>query len=371
MFILPKNTHAELWDGPRTGIQGVKELFGADEAYENTKFIAHLKNIIGTYKNIFMDSPGNMPTLISDESTKKLIETGTFWEKLWFNIKKGFYPLLTCLKIQSILPLSKTIQELRMIKSHSEIEAMKKSGLISSKAFVEAMKWTKPGLTEAQLWAKFDYETRMRGSSVLAYVPVIAGGPNALSLHYVRNDMELKDNDLVLVDCGGEYNGYASDITRTWPVNGKFTEAQKELYQAILNVNKECIKLCTESTNISLHGIHSQSVSLMKQELEKIGFNVSGWDLERILYPHHVGHYLGLDVHDLHSLDRSRKLKQNMVITIEPGIYVPYDDKFPSKYQGIGIRIEDNVVIGKDQPFVLTANTPKEVVDIEFCCNSQ
>lgn len=96
MFILPKNTHAELWDGPRTGIQGVKELFGADEAYENTKFIAHLKNIIGTYKNIFMDSPGNMPTLISDESTKKLIETGTFWEKLWFNIKKGFYPLLTC-----------------------------------------------------------------------------------------------------------------------------------------------------------------------------------------------------------------------------------------------------------------------------------
>lgn len=351
MFILPKNTHAELWDGPRTGIQGVKELFGADEAYENTKFIAHLKNIIGTYKNIFMDSPGNMPTLISDESTKKLIETG--------------------LKIQSILPLSKTIQELRMIKSHSEIEAMKKSGLISSKAFVEAMKWTKPGLTEAQLWAKFDYETRMRGSSVLAYVPVIAGGPNALSLHYVRNDMELKDNDLVLVDCGGEYNGYASDITRTWPVNGKFTEAQKELYQAILNVNKECIKLCTESTNISLHGIHSQSVSLMKQELEKIGFNVSGWDLERILYPHHVGHYLGLDVHDLHSLDRSRKLKQNMVITIEPGIYVPYDDKFPSKYQGIGIRIEDNVVIGKDQPFVLTANTPKEVVDIEFCCNSQ
>ncbi|CAO3668145.1 unnamed protein product [Rhizopus stolonifer] len=351
MFILPKNTHAELWDGPRTGIQGVKELFGADEAYENTKFIAHLKSTIGTYKNIFMDSPGSMPTLISDESTKKLIETG--------------------LKIQSILPLSKTIQELRMVKSHSEIEAMKKSGLISSKAFVEAMKWTKPGVTEAQLWAKFDYETRMRGSSVLAYVPVIAGGPNALSLHYVRNDMELKDNDLVLVDCGGEYNGYASDITRTWPVNGQFTEAQKELYQAILNVNKECIKLCTESTNISLHGIHSQSVSLMKQELEKIGFNVSGWDLERILYPHHVGHYLGLDVHDLHSLDRSRKLKQNMVITIEPGIYVPYDDKFPSKYQGIGIRIEDNVVIGKDQPFVLTANTPKEVVDIEFCCNNQ
>ncbi|ORE08126.1 hypothetical protein BCV72DRAFT_249007 [Rhizopus microsporus var. microsporus] len=323
MFVLPKNAHAELWDGPRTGIEGAKEIFGADEAYENTKFIAYLKKAIGTYKHVFMDSPGNMPTLISDESTKKLIETG--------------------LKIQSILPLSKIVQELRMIKSPSEIETMKQSGLISSKAFVEAMKWTKPGITEAQLWAKFDYEVRMRGSTMLAYVPVIAGGPNALSLHYVRNDMELKDNDLVLVDCGGEYNGYASDITRTWPVNGKFTEPQKELYQAVLNVNKACIKLCTEANSVSLHGIHSQSVKLMKEELQKIGFNVTGWDLERILYPHHVGHYLGLDVHDLHDLDRSRKLKQNMVITIEPGIYVPYDSKFPSKYHGIGIRIEDNV----------------------------
>ncbi|KAG1380929.1 hypothetical protein G6F61_003626 [Rhizopus arrhizus] len=349
MFVPPKNAHAELWDGPRTGIQGAKEIFGADEAYESTKFTAYLKHIIGSYKNIFMDSPEKMPTLLSDESAK-LIQTG--------------------LKIQSILPLSKKVQELRMIKSPSEIEAMKKSGLISAKAFVEAMKWTKPGLTEAQLWAKFDYETRMRGSSMLAYVPVIAGGPNALSLHYVRNDMELKDNDLVLVDCGGEYNGYASDITRTWPVNGRFSDAQKELYQAVLNVNKKCIKLCTESSNLSLHGIHSESVRFMKEELEEIGFNVTGWDLERILYPHHVGHYLGLDVHDLHGLDRSRKLKQNMVITIEPGIYVPYDDKFPSKYQGIGIRIEDNVVIGKEEPYVLTSNTPKEVVDIEFCCNN-
>ncbi|KAG1352502.1 hypothetical protein G6F62_002662 [Rhizopus arrhizus] len=349
MFVPPKNAHAELWDGPRTGIQGAKEIFGADEAYESTKFTAYLKHIIGSYKNIFMDSPEKMPTLLSDESAK-LIQTG--------------------LKIQSILPLSKKVQELRMIKSPSEIEAMKKSGLISAKAFVEAMKWTKPGLTEAQLWAKFDYETRMRGSSMLAYVPVIAGGPNALSLHYVRNDMELKDNDLVLVDCGGEYNGYASDITRTWPVNGRFSDAQKELYQAVLNVNKKCIKLCTESSNLSLHGIHSESVRFMKEELEEIGFNATGWDLERILYPHHVGHYLGLDVHDLHGLDRSRKLKQNMVITIEPGIYVPYDDKFPSKYQGIGIRIEDNVVIGKEEPYVLTSNTPKEVVDIEFCCNN-
>ncbi|CAO3651439.1 unnamed protein product [Mucor hiemalis] len=348
MFVLPKNASAELWDGPRTGVDGVKELFGADEAFDNTRFGSHLKKIISSSKNIFMDNPGAMPTLIKDETTKKLIETG--------------------LKLQTLYPLSKLVQELRMIKSPSEIEVMKKSGMISSKSFIEAMKWTEPDTTEGQLWAKFDYETRVRGSTVLAYVPVIAGGPNALSMHYVRNDMELKDGDLVLVDCGGEYNGYASDITRTWPVNGKYTEPQRELYQAVLNVNKACIKLCTESESISLHGIHTQSVKLMKKELEKIGFNVNSWDLERILYPHHVGHYLGLDVHDLHDLDRSRKLKENMVITIEPGLYVPFDNKFPAKYQGIGIRIEDNVVIGKDEPYVLTATSPKEVVDIEYCC---
>ncbi|CEP17624.1 hypothetical protein [Parasitella parasitica] len=350
MFVLPKNASAELWDGPRTGVEGAKEFFGADEAYDNARFSAYFNKVLSSSKHIFMDSPGSMPSLISNDSTKKLIETG--------------------LKLQTILPLSKTIQELRMIKSPNEIEIMKKSGMISSKAFIEAMKWTEPGKTEGQLWAKFDYETRVRGSSILAYVPVIAGGPNALSMHYVRNDMELKNGDLVLVDCGGEYNGYASDITRTWPVNGRFSEAQKELYQAVLNVNKTCIKMCTESNSISLHGIHAQSVKLMKQELQNIGFNVNSWDLERILYPHHVGHYLGLDVHDLHDLDRSRKLKKNMVVTIEPGIYVPFDDKFPSKYQGIGIRIEDNIVVGKDEPYVLTATSPKEIVDVEFCCHN-
>lgn len=174
----------------------------------------------------------------------------------------------------------------------------------------------------------------------------------------------------MLVDCGGEYNGYASDITRTWPVNGKFSDPQKKLYQAVLNVNKACIKLCTESHNMSLHGIHDVSVKLMKQELDKIGFPVKSGDVERVLYPHHVGHYLGLDVHDCHDLDRSRRLKEGMVITIEPGLYVPYDNQFPEEYQGIGIRIEDNVCIGKEDPWILTVTAPKEVVDIEYCCSN-
>ncbi|CAO3631057.1 unnamed protein product [Cunninghamella blakesleeana] len=349
MFVNPKNANAELWDGPRTGIEGVKELFGADEAYENTRFKSFVQEALSS-KYIFVDKPEHFPSLLTNDQMGEIISAGQ--------------------RLKSIKPLSGLIQELRVVKSDYEIEIMKKSGQISSKAFVEAMKWTQPGYTESQLWAKLDYECRMRGSSMLAYVPVVAGGSNALSMHYVRNDMVLNDNDLVLVDCGGEYNGYASDITRTWPVNGTFTDPQKDLYQVVLNVNKACIKLCTEATNLSLNGIHNESVKIMKQELLNIGFSTNTWELERVLYPHHVGHYLGLDVHDVTDISRSRKLQKNMVVTIEPGLYIPYDDRYPKKYQGIGIRIEDNIVIGTSDSdtYVLTANTPKEVIDVEFCC---
>ncbi|KAI7869772.1 peptidase M24, structural domain-containing protein [Spinellus fusiger] len=350
MFVSPKNPKVELWEGPCTGIDGVKELFGADEGYENSRFPSYLQSCF-TAPHLFMDSPVLTPSLMSQSGSKMAIDVG--------------------LRKKAVKPLSKYVQELRLIKSDGEIELMKQSGYISSKAFIEAMKWTQPGYLEDQLWAKMEYECRMHGSSVLAYVPVVAGGPNALSLHYVRNDMVLKDGDLVLVDCGGEYNGYASDITRTWPVNGKFTEPQRQLYQAVLNVNKMCIKLCTEEADVSLHAIHAASVDAMKNELGAIGFEASRQDIETILYPHHVGHYLGLDVHDVHSIDRSRKLKSNTVITIEPGLYVPYNDKFPAQFQGIGIRIEDNVVIGRETPYVLTATAPKEIVDIEFCCANQ
>ncbi|ORX49928.1 hypothetical protein DM01DRAFT_1338059 [Hesseltinella vesiculosa] len=345
MFVNPKNEQAELWDGPRTGVEGVKELFGADEAYDNTQFSAHLHKILQA-KHVYMDKPSEIPTLLDAHSS--LTAAGH--------------------KLNTIQPLGKLVQELRLIKSDAEIELMRTSGRVSSKAFVQSMKWTEPGLGEAQLWAKLEYECRMRGSSALAYVPVVAGGSNALSMHYVRNDMLLKDGDLVLVDAGGEYHGYASDITRTWPVNGKFTDAQRDLYQVVLNVNKACIKLCTETSGQSLNGIHNESVRIMRQELKNIAFPLNHWDLERVLYPHHVGHYLGLDVHDVYDITRSRKLQKNMVVTIEPGLYVPYDDRFPKHFQGIGIRIEDNVVIGTSDPFVLTANAPKEIIDVEACC---
>ncbi|OZJ02425.1 hypothetical protein BZG36_04831, partial [Bifiguratus adelaidae] len=201
MFVPPKTAEAELWDGPRTGLEGVKEMFDADEAFESSRFLYRLKDILDQYQHVFVDMPPTAPSILSKEFLKRLTE-----------------------------------------ERAAEAALMRKSGEISAKSFIQTMKFTDPSKSEHQLWAKLDYECRMRGSSMLAYVPVVAGGKNALSMHYVRNDMPLRDGDLVLLDGGGEYAGYASDITRTWPVNGTFSPAQKQLYQAVLNVQKKCIK---------------------------------------------------------------------------------------------------------------------------------
>jgi intermediate cleaving peptidase 55 len=188
---------------------------------------------------------------------------------------------------------------------------------------------------------------------------------HALTLHYTRNDDVLRDGDLVLVDAGGRYGGYCADISRTWPVNGKFTGPQRDLYQAVLNVNKACIELCTESSGYSLSDLHAKSEELLYSELTNAGLKLTRHQL-RELYPHYIGHHLGLDVHDLNS-SKLDPLKSNQVVTIEPGVYVPDTPKWPSHYRGIGIRIEDNVVIGPESYENLTIDALKEIEDIEAC----
>ncbi|CAB4400223.1 unnamed protein product [Rhizophagus irregularis] len=342
MFVPPKNTSVEMWDGSRTGVLGAVEIFGADEAIESTRFNSKIKEIVKNYKDIYIDLPAKTNILSSDSIYKS---TSRAYVK----------------------PLSRIIQELRLIKSDSEIALMKVAGQITGKAFIETIKFTNLGFTEHDLYAKVDFECRIRGAQYLAYVPVVAGGINALTLHYVRNDMPLQNGDLVLVDAGSEYHGYASDITRTWPINGKFSPAQRDLYEVVLNANRQCIKLCTEKKNISLNKIHEKSVQFIKEGLSSLGFDLVEGDVDRVLYPHHVGHYLGLDVHDTHDLERSRILKSGMVITIEPGVYIPPNDAYPKHFHGMGIRIEDDVLVGETDPYVLSSIAPKEIVDIEYC----
>ncbi|KAF9306727.1 hypothetical protein BGZ74_004172 [Mortierella antarctica] len=398
MFVAPKNANVEMWEGARTGLDAAKEVFGADEAVDANLFRYRIVDMAGRYENVYFDYP--TPSLFLPIEIAKKLHNKPVVNSVLSSVTRVFNNLtgkannsnlshrsaktssfsFTGSSTFTSTPdsdamnapkgLSPLIQEQRVIKSEAEIKLMRQSGEISGKAFIETMKFTNPARLEHQVYAKFDFECRMRGSQMMAYVPVVAGGSNALTMHYVNNDQPLKDGDLILMDAGGEYHNYASDITRTWPINGKFTQAQKDLYEVVLNANKECIKLCTEEHGLSLNQIHDVSMRLTKEGLAKLGIKPLPNDVDRRLYPHHVGHYLGMDVHDTGDISRSRVLKEGMVITIEPGLYIPRDPAYPEKYQGIGIRIEDNVAIGKTVPHVLSVTAPKEVVDIEYCCNN-
>lgn len=274
-----------------------------------------------------------------------------------------FQKLIQNSKVKSLRPI---IHELRALKSEAEIINMRVAGKASGRAITNAMRrqWTR----EKDLNAFLDFDFKIQGCDNTAYVPVIAGGKNALSIHYVRNDDVLKDGQTVLVDAGGEYGGYITDITRTWPINGKFTDPQRDLYEMILNVQRSSVSLCRESSNMTLDKIHSITENGLKDGLRRLGFGVDGNAME-VLFPHHVGHYIGLDVHDCPGHPRSISLKAGHCVTIEPGIYVPDDERWPSHFRGLGIRIEDSVCVQDDAPLVLTTEAVKEVVDIEALRN--
>ncbi|ESZ95625.1 hypothetical protein SBOR_4021 [Sclerotinia borealis F-4128] len=336
LFVRPKDAQAELWDGARSGEQAALDVFNADESGDINQAHVLLKPLIEGASEVFMD--------IHESATKQV----------------DFKKLLHRAKNPTLLePL---MNELRAIKSKGEIENMRKAGKISGRSFTNAMRrqWTE----EKHLGAFLEYDFKIGGCEKSAYVPVIGGGKNAQSIHYVSNNDILRDGELVLVDGGGQYGGYIADITRTWPINGKFSDAQKDLYEAILRVQRTSIALCRESANMTLDKLHTVTRNGLTDQLKQLGFDMSGNAIDT-LFPHHVGHYIGLDVHDVPGYSRSKPLKEGHCITIEPGIYVPNDERWPAHFRGMGIRIEDSVCVQDDTPLVLTTEAVKEVVDIE------
>jgi intermediate cleaving peptidase 55 len=272
---------------------------------------------------------------------------------------QGFAEIIETKKIKALRSI---MNDLRVNKSVAEIKTMRKAGQASGRAFTEAMRhrFTK----EKDLDAFLTYQFKINGCDRTAFEPVVAGGANALSIHYVRNDDILQDGQLVLADAGGEYGGYVSDITRTWPTNGKFTPAQRDLYEAVLTVQRSCIKECREDAHTSLELLHQKAERELKEALRQIGFDMSS-NAINILLPHHLSHYVGLDLHDCIGYSKKATLKAGQCITVEPGVYIPFDERFPKHFQGMGIRIEDSVCVQEEGPLVLTAEAVKEVVDIE------
>ncbi|KAK5584640.1 hypothetical protein RB653_006255 [Dictyostelium firmibasis] len=348
LFVRERIAAKEKWDGPRCGSENVQKYFGIDFGYNLT----------------LKDGIPILGKLIENSLDGKIYCNTTPWDGLSDKLQPY-------LKNVNFYTIETFLQKNRLIKSKNEILMMLNSCEIAGKSFSETMKYVggnsgKP-LNEYQVSAYFEWCVKDKGAKRLSYPPVVAGGDNGHTLHYIQNNQTLVDGELLLMDAGCEYWSYTSDITRTFPINGKFTEAQRDIYEAVLDVNKRCIELCKEGE--SIESIHSKAIELTDNHLKRLGItNANNPNDYTLYFPHSIGHYLGMDTHDTLDFGYSVKLEPGMIITIEPGIYISkYDQNVPEKYRGISIRIEDNVVIpdSNSPPIVLTHLAPKEISQIE------
>jgi Xaa-Pro aminopeptidase len=333
LFVQKKEPLKELWDGKRLGVDRAKELFEVDEVFEY------------------------------DETSLREMANGASRLYVEFEDKRA----LDFLKNEhyELKNLSKMIQKLRLIKSKSEIKTIKKAISITAKAHKKAMKMSKTNRFEYELQALIEYTFKKNGSYSDAYTTIVASGNNANTLHYIKNSKKMKKGELVLIDAGCEYKSYASDITRTLPVSTKFTKAQKDIYNLVLASQKKAIKLVKPDAARSQ--MQQKIEGFLEKGLVRLGFNKGS--IKRY-FPHGLGHWMGLDVHDMAPY-RTKKgkeipLKKGMLLTIEPALYIDKNDKeAPKKYRGIGIRIEDNILVTKNGYKNLSKMIPKEIDEIE------
>lgn len=348
LFVQKKDKTLELWNGERLGVKEAKKSFLVDEVYESDDFKKRFKEFIKGKKTIYC------------ELGSKKIEL-----KKVLKLTKDFETR------HDIIPL---IQRMRLFKSAAEIELIKESIAITAKAHHRAMSVNKKGRFEYELQAEIEHEFKINAAYSDAYTSIVACGNSANTLHYIKNDKLLADGELILIDAGCEHNYYASDITRTIPVNGKFTQAQKELYNLVLDTQLRVISMIKPFIKRS-HLQESAEIMLTKGMVELGILKGSYKKLIKLqkhkkYYPHGIGHWMGIDVHDPapYRDDKHREipLQKGMVLTIEPGIYIDKDDKsVPKKYRGIGIRIEDDILITKDGYENLSSAIAKTVDEIE------
>jgi Xaa-Pro aminopeptidase len=348
LFVAKKDPTQELWNGKRLGEEKAKEKFLVDEVYEIEKFDEIFSENFKNIRNLYYDFSLNY---LRFKAMKRLSKGVTIYRDIKENIQK-----------------------MRLIKSSSEIKLIKKALAITTEAHHKLMKLDKVGMYEYQLQAKLESIFKSNGAYSDAYTSIVAGGNNANTLHYIENSKKLKSGDLILIDAGCEYEYYASDITRTIPVSNKFTKAQRKLYNMVLDVQLKIISMI--KPQVLRSDLQKASEELLCQGMIDLG--ILKGKKEKLLeqkahkkyFPHGIGHWMGIDVHD-EAPYRDEKfqeipLKAGMVLTIEPGIYCDENDKtIPKKYRGIGIRIEDNILVTKDGCDNLSNAVRKTVQEIE------
>ena len=361
LFVQPKDLLKEIWEGRRPCVEGAVKDWPVDIAYAHDELEEKLSELLVQCSRVFVKQgvDENVDSIVEHEMKRNSRARQKF----------GTGPV-------SIVDPSPQINELRLRKSDREIAIMRHSAKIASQAHIQAMANTKPGVGEWQLEGIIEGVFKYCRTSGIAYPCIIGSGDNATVLHYTVNDDTCEDGEVLLIDAGCEYNGYASDITRSWPVNGKFSDAQAEIYQIVLDSQIAAIDECRVGN--SYDAPHTAARRVLAEGLIRLG--VIKQDLDEALsadgelntwYMHNTGHWLGLDVHDvgIYRPDGdARLLEEGMVLTVEPGLYFGAwrpDVDCPERYANIGIRIEDDVLVTKDGPDVLSSDCPKTIANIE------
>ena len=357
LFCRERDPHREMWDGLMAGTERAVTHFGFDEAYPISDMKKRLPKLLHGRERVYYD--------LGKDSDFDHLLIG------WMNdfrakTRKKFHAP------DEIVALDHNLHEMRLFKSRTEITAMRKSARVAAAAHKRAMQTCRPGMNEADIHAEL-LHTFTHNQCEASYIPIVGGGANACVLHYISNKAPLNDGDLLLIDAGAEYAGYASDITRTFPVNGKFSGAQRDLYELVLTSNLKAID--EVRAGMPWDHVHETAVQVATEGMIELG--ILKGSLEEALeeehfkdfYVHNTGHWLGLDVHDVgeYEIDgHSRILESGMVLTVEPGIYIPAScTAVAEQWRGLGIRVEDDVVVTKGTADVLSSDVCKTIDEIE------
>lgn len=365
LFVQPNDPEKETWTGYRVGVEGVKERYGADEAYPINELDKNLPQYLEKADRIYYHL--GRDRAFNDKILKQ-------WQNLMAGYpKRGYGPIA----IEDTNPI---LHAMRLVKSPAELELMRKAAEISVEAHNHVREFTKPGRYEYEIQAELEHIFRLRGGMGPAYPSIVASGANACVLHYIENNRQMLDNELLLIDAGCAYDYYNADITRTFPVGGKFTPEQKAIYELVLEAQLQAIAQVKPGNPYNL--IHDTAVRVLVQGLLDLGLLAGNIDeiikeeKYKPFYMHGTGHWLGLDVHDAgvykHGEEVWQSLQPGQVLTVEPGIYIAPNIKpaegqpeVDEKWRGIGIRIEDDVLVTAEGHEVLTDAVPKEVAAIE------
>ncbi|HYX63300.1 MAG TPA: Xaa-Pro aminopeptidase [Burkholderiales bacterium] len=357
LFCRPRDAEREIWDGFRYGPEAARERFGFDEAHP-----------VGE-----LDQAA--PTLLENQPALYFpLGADPEWDARamrWLNVVRSRSRAGVAAP-QQVVDLRSLLDDMRLVKDEHELALMRRAGRISAAAHRRAMQATRPGRNEYEIEAELLHEFRRNGAQFPAYSPIVAGGANSCVLHYVANDAPLHDGDLLLIDAGCELDGYASDITRTFPVNGRFRGGQRAVYELVLEAQRAAIAAVRPGA--AWNEPHDAAVRVLAQGMLEL--KLLAGTLEEVLqketykrfYMHRTGHWLGLDVHDAGEYRAGgqwRPLAPGMVLTVEPGLYLRAADDLPATFANIGVRIEDDVAVTSQGCEVITAEAPKSIADIE------